>query len=51
MKTLKFLTGLFVSSMILAACQVEDNPTEPPVYVDNPQEEVTDQPAYAPGAE
>ena len=57
MNKVKFVLGLFFASMLFVACSIEDNPTkpepepEPPVNIDNPQEQVTDQPAYAPGAE
>lgn len=51
MNKVKFILGLFFATMVLAACSVEDNAIEPPVNIDDPQEQVTDQPAYAPGAE
>ena len=46
-----------VAIMALTACTVEDNPNPRPTYepndstaiIDNPNESVTDQPAYAPG--
>ena len=51
MKKILFLACLFVAPMAFTACSVIDNPSEPLEYnVDNPQEEVTDQPAQAPGA-
>ena len=40
MKKVFFLMCLFVAPLAFTACAVED--------VDNPQEEVTDQPAQAP---
>ena len=51
MNKVKFLVCLFVASLALTACTIEDNPSEDPtkVNVDNPQNEETDQPAYAPG--
>lgn len=57
MNKVKFVLGLFFASMLFVACSIEDNPAKPepepesPVNIDNPQEQVTDQPAYAPGAE
>ena len=42
---------LSVFALALTACDKEDNPVDPTVVnIDNPQEEVTNQPAYAPGA-
>jgi outer membrane biogenesis lipoprotein LolB len=51
MNKVKFLVCLFVASLALTACSIEDNPSEDPtkVIIDDPQNEVTDEPAYAPG--
>lgn len=52
MKKLLFMMCLCLASMAFTACSIEDNPAkpeEPTVNVDEPQEEVTDQPALAPG--
>lgn len=51
MKIVFFLMCLFFAPLAFTACTVEDNPVpvEPTVDVENPQEEVTDQPAQAPG--
>ena len=49
MKKAKFLICIFIASMALAACSKDDNPVDTTsANVDNPQEEVTDQPANAP---
>ncbi len=50
MKKVKFLIGIAIVSMALAACSKEDNPIDSPssVNLDDPQEQVTDQPANAP---
>ncbi len=50
MKKVKFLIGIAIVSMALAACSKEDNPVEssPTLNLDDPQEQVTDQPANAP---
>ena len=49
MKKVYFLMCLFLAPLAFSACSVIDNPTEPYVYnVDDPQEEVTDQPAQSP---
>ena len=51
MKKVFFLMCLFIAPLAYTACTVEDNPAkpeEPTVNVDEPQEEVTDQPAQAP---
>ena len=51
MKKVFFLMCLFVAPLAFTACAVEDNPypeVQQTVDVDNPQEEVTDQPAQAP---
>lgn len=50
MNKVKFLICAVVASMALVACTIDDNPVIVPddsttVNVDNPQEEVTDQPA------
>lgn len=47
MSKVKFLLCIVVASMALASCTKDDNPTGTPTYnVEDPQEEVTDQPAY-----
>lgn len=39
--------SMALASLALTSCSKEDNPAEPTsVNIDNPQEEVTDQPAY-----
>ena len=51
MNKVKMMICLSVFALALTACDKEDNPVEPTVVnVDDPQEEVTNQPAYAPGA-
>lgn len=45
MNRVKFLICFVVASMALAACNKEDNPVT--TNIDNPQEQVTDQPANA----
>ena len=45
MNKVKFLICVIVASMALVACDKEDNPIT--TNVDNPQEQVTDQPANA----
>ena len=51
MNKVKFLLCMAFATMVLTACDKEDNPvnyqTDPTVNVDNPQEAVTDQPAYS----
>ena len=49
MNKAKLLICTFVGLMALTACDKEDNPTETPTFVnvDEPQEEVTDQPAFS----
>ena len=47
MNKVKFLICIVVASMALAACSKEDNPVT--TNIDDPQEQVTDQPAYARG--
>lgn len=48
MKKIKLLAFLFIAAMALAGCDKEDNPVkEQNVNVDNPQEIVTDQPAFS----
>lgn len=51
MKKVFFLMCLVFAPLAFTACTIEDNPVppEPTVDVENPQEEVTDQPAQAPG--
>ena len=58
MSKFKILICTVVAFMALTACTVEDNPTPNPVYEDNdstsvniddPNESVTDRPAYTPG--
>ena len=50
MKKVFFLMCLFFFFLLFTVCAVEDNPNpEPVVNVDDPNEEVTDQPAQAPG--
>lgn len=52
MKKVFFLMCLFFAPLAFTACSIEDNPypeTQQTVDVDDPQEEVTDQPALAPG--
>ena len=50
MKKVFFLMCLFFAPLAFTACAVEDNPNpEPVVNVADPNEEVTDQPAQAPG--
>jgi PBP1b-binding outer membrane lipoprotein LpoB len=50
MNKVKFLLCIAFASMVLTACVKEDNPvddkTTPTVNLDDPQETVTDQPAY-----
>lgn len=51
MKKVKLLICIAIASIALAACSRDDNPVIPgddptTVNVDDPQEEVTDQPAY-----
>ena len=50
MKKVFFLTCLFFAPLAFTACSIEDNPypETQTADVDNPQEEVTDQPAQAP---
>ena len=50
MNRIKFLIGIAIVAMTLAACNKEDNPVEssPTLNLDDPQEQVTDQPANAP---
>ena len=49
MKKAKFLICIFIASMALAACSKDDNPVDTTtVNIDDPQEDVTDQPANAP---
>ena len=47
MNKIKMIICAALASMALAACSVDDNPIEPVVNLDDPQEQVTDQPAYA----
>lgn len=48
MKKIKLLAFLFIACVALVGCDKEDNPVqEQNVNVDNPQEIVTDQPAYS----
>ena len=47
MKRIKFLALLFIASVALVSCSKEDNPVEPTPNIDDPQEVVTDQPAYS----
>lgn len=51
MKKIFFLISLFFAPLAFTACSIEDNPypETQTADVDNPQEEVTDQPALAPG--
>jgi hypothetical protein len=55
MNTSKILICMAIAAMALTACSVEDNPSSDPVFptdstaVANPFEQVSDQPAYAPG--
>lgn len=50
MNKIKMMICLSVFALALTACDKEDNPVDPTVVnIDNPQEEVTNQPAYAPG--
>jgi hypothetical protein len=53
MKKVFFLMCLFFAPLAFTACSIEDNPNpepvEPIVNVDDPNEEVTNQPAQAPG--
>ena len=48
MNKVKFLLCIAFASMVLTACIKEDNPVDDPttVNMDDPQETVTDQPAY-----
>lgn len=54
MKKKLFMMCLFLAPLAFTACSIEDNPTEPvepveeTVNMEDPQEEVTDQPALAP---
>ncbi len=46
MNKAKLLIGFVLASMALASCDKADNPIDSgSVNIDNPQEEVTDQPA------
>ena len=49
MKRLKFLICIAFAAIALAACDKADNPVDSGEIVDvnNPQENVTDQPAYS----
>lgn len=50
MNKAKFMVCLLLASMALAACTKIDNPIyDIPADLDDPQEEVTDQPANARG--
>ena len=44
MNRVKFLLGIMLASMLFVACSKDDNPIDN-VNIDDPQEEVTDQPA------
>lgn len=50
MKKMIFLICIAIASLALAACSKDDNPIDSGanVNIDNPQEQVTDQPANAP---
>ena len=50
MKKMKFILCIASASLALAACSKEDNPIDSGanVNLDDPQEQVTDQPANAP---
>jgi len=57
MNKTKFLICAVIGAIALTACSMEDNPGGKPVVeptdtttvvIDNPQESVTDQPAFAP---
>lgn len=47
---MKFILCITIASLALAACSKEDNPIDSGanVNLDDPQEQVTDQPANAP---
>lgn len=49
MKTIKFLIFIFIASMAMTmtSCSKEDNPVGNDLNLDDPQEVVTDQPAYS----
>lgn len=47
MKKIKLLAFVIIAAMALIGCDKEDNPVEQNVNIDNPQEIVTDQPAYS----
>lgn len=49
MNKLKLLICMVFATMALAACSVDDNPVDSSttVNIDNPQDNVTDQPANA----
>jgi len=50
MNKVKFLIAMMLVALTLAACSKEDNPIDSGanVNLDDPQEQVTDQPANAP---
>lgn len=50
MKKMKFILCIAIALLALAACSKEDNPIDSGanVNLDDPQEQVTDQPANAP---
>jgi len=50
MKKMKFILCIAIASLALAACSKEDNPIDSGanVNLDDPQEQVPDQPANAP---
>jgi hypothetical protein len=47
MKRFKYIAFIIVTTMALMSCTKEDNPVEPTPNIDDPQEVVTDQPAYS----
>ena len=56
MKKAMIMICVLMATMALTSCSVEDNPSNDPfiepndtTMIDNPNESVTDQPAYAPG--
>jgi PBP1b-binding outer membrane lipoprotein LpoB len=47
MNKVKFLIAMMLVALTLSACSKEDNPVDSKVVLDNPQEVVTDQPAFS----